>query len=953
MTAHRLRIQRTAEIVSTSISNQVSHSLSVTYALAAMVLQRIEDEDEYADTTTMMMRMSLSSSLPDFDHTAQLLMRVYGGVNVLGIVSSNGSVLSYPSAIDIPTPVMANQLNGGDDDRPFAGYDDYFAQLVQTHNMIVIGPYQTNISQPIYDHSHITALYPVYRNDTDGESGIFWGFVLSDVFIPAMLRTTKLEQEMRDNRLLYWLQSTNPDRLAASSPADITLTTSSHVDTIEDVEGVIATNTRDRSPGDPVQVVVSVPGGGQWVLKVQPIEGWSTSGTLWVQILIVVFIALVISSAMFFLLRQPALLRKLAKERTLQLETARFQLEEKNRVLRRLDVMKDQFMANTSHELRTPLMGIIGLTETLIEDATELHLPQRATDTLKLVVQSGKRLAHLVDDILSFETMKNGNDQMKPRLKMQPFDLGPIVQNVLMVSSVPPNKPIRMFLNIPRPLPCVLADEQRIEQVLYNLVDNAIKYSEHGDIIVTLLAPVATPPRRMSSTTPSTQSTTSSSASSTPQTQQQQLMQQQQSQQSQGVTVQVSDMGTGISEDDLPRIFLDFERLDMDRVRGTGLGLPLAKMLLELHGSTIKADSVFGKGSTFSFDLPVAPKSKNPLLTQQQQQQQHTATQHASVLIGMTQVYPSAKVPTLPIREESPSVVSNAHTVIATTITTTTATKEQQLATTSSTSTTSLCNNYVTAAATQTTPDSMTPLPLLNTPSFPTPLIDLNPPTPPATPPTPIVTRANEDPTPSSSSSSSISSSSLISSSSSSSPPPTISRSGPSDQTTPVLQSSNPPSALPRILVIDDEEVNRKVFAHHLKGNFTITIAKEGFEGLEKLGLSPNSEGAPPPPSSSSQLASSHPDFDLVLLDVNMPKMDGYNVCKRIRQMYTPWQLPVLLITAQSQPNSVDAGYEAGANDFITKPITKEHLRRRIQFHLDQAAFTQQCYRYKMLSTSN
>ncbi len=231
--------------------------------------------------------------------------------------------------------------------------------------------------------------------------------------------------------------------------------------------------------------------------------------------------------------------------------------------LKQMDKLKDEFMANTSHELRTPLNGIIGLAESLMDGAAG-QLPNKANDNLAMVAASGKRLANLINDILDFSKLKDH----KLTLQMQSVDLYSLTEVVLTLSRpLLSNKALHLVNDVPKSFAFVEVDENRLLQVLHNLVGNAIKYTDVGHVTVSVTGS------------------------------------------DEGLTLSVSDTGIGIEADRLDSIFDAFEQLEghTERIHsGTGLGLSLSQQLIELHGSRIEVVSTPGEGSCFSFLLPKA-----------------------------------------------------------------------------------------------------------------------------------------------------------------------------------------------------------------------------------------------------------------------------------------------------------------------------------------------------------
>ncbi|MDC6362946.1 MULTISPECIES: ATP-binding protein [Flavobacteriaceae] len=259
------------------------------------------------------------------------------------------------------------------------------------------------------------------------------------------------------------------------------------------------------------------------------------------------------------------------KKRAVLEERKRTEIE-KQRVseLQKIDALKDEFLANTSHELRTPLVGIIGLTESL-KDGIAGKLPKAALENLDMISSSGKRLSHLVNDILDFSKLKN-NDLSLVR---QAVDIL-AVSNIVLRLSQPllQDKNLKLINSIPKDIPPVDADENRLQQIMHNLIGNAIKFTEKG--YITLFAEVK----------------------------------------DNFVAISVSDTGIGISQDKQQAIFNSFEQGDGSTQRtygGTGLGLSVTKQLVELHGGTVQVESKPGKGSIFTFTLPKSDVTRKEL----------------------------------------------------------------------------------------------------------------------------------------------------------------------------------------------------------------------------------------------------------------------------------------------------------------------------------------------------
>jgi len=232
--------------------------------------------------------------------------------------------------------------------------------------------------------------------------------------------------------------------------------------------------------------------------------------------------------------------------------------------------LKDEFLANTSHELRTPLNGIIGIAESLIDGVTG-ELNKQTKTNLAMIASSGKRLSSLVNDILDFSKLQHH----EIGLQLKPLDLYSIVDMVLtLIQPLIAQKKIN-FINTVRPdLTVVFADENRLQQILYNLIGNAIKFTEQGSIIISTHVI------------------------------------------SKQIQVIITDEGIGIPADKLDSIFESFKQAEGSTAReygGTGLGLTVTKQLVELHGGKIWVKSLLDVGSKFIFTLPSSKESTVPL----------------------------------------------------------------------------------------------------------------------------------------------------------------------------------------------------------------------------------------------------------------------------------------------------------------------------------------------------
>ncbi|MEP4485537.1 MAG: 7TM diverse intracellular signaling domain-containing protein [Halioglobus sp.] len=420
--------------------------------------------------------------------------------------------------------------------------------------------------------------------------------------------------------------------------------------------------------------------------------------------------------------------------------------------LRRMDKLKDEFLANTSHELRTPLQGIIGLAESMLDGAAG-KVGETAAHNLSMIVSSGHRLASLVNDILDFSKMKNRDLQLNARA----VDLHVAVDVVMHLSApMARAKSLQLINEVDDSVPQVIADENRLQQVLHNLIGNGIKFTDSGSVRVRA-----------------------------------QLEEDR-------VRIKIIDTGPGIAESDRERIFESFEQIEDSATRahgGTGLGLAVTRDLLALHGTSIDLESSQGAGSTFSFTLPQADTSE---------------------VDDAAEKIEAAEVP-----EFSPAEVLLEREVRAV----------EEAAFSGDTT------NLLVVEEGETSADRI------------------------------------------------------------------------------------------RILVVDDEPINQQVMQNHLVvENYEAVQAENGMRALELL-------------------EQGH-EFDLILLDVMMPKLSGFEVCREIRRTHLPTQLPIVMVTARTQLQDLQVGLQVGANDYLTKPVAKDELLARIKTHLNLMHINSEYSRY-------
>ncbi len=409
-------------------------------------------------------------------------------------------------------------------------------------------------------------------------------------------------------------------------------------------------------------------------------------------------------------------------------------LKEQNVALSKVDKLKDEFLANTSHELRTPLHGILGITQSLLE---EIHgrISPKIRSNLSIVELSVRRLATLVDDILDFSRLKNRDIQ----LQMGPVHLKSLSELVIEICRpLLREKPIKLQHQIADTFPLFMGDENRIQQILFNLISNAIKFTSSGEINVSAAVKEGK------------------------------------------VQITVSDSGMGISEDQFGQIFIPFEqpvRQSIGSQSGTGIGLSISKHIVELHGGEIWLTSEVGKGSSFHFTLPMSEIDLN----------------------------------LLPVEKADTQLLQTSRQLF----------------------------------------------------------VDIEPLTP--------------------------------------------------DSQRKLIHKEDY-----RILVVEDDPVSCQVLINFLTSKYNyIEAVENGEDALELIKI--------------------RPPFDAVLLDIMLPDISGFEVCRKIRETNPAYQLPIIFLTAKSQVSDLQEAFDKGANDYLTKPFTREELIARLQNQLRNKQF-KQCF---------
>lgn len=262
------------------------------------------------------------------------------------------------------------------------------------------------------------------------------------------------------------------------------------------------------------------------------------------------------------LLREQAKeLEKRVKERTQELAVA-------NKFLEKANQAKSDFLTNMSHELRTPLNIIIGFTEVL-RDGSFGRIDKKQAEFVNNILVSSKHLLGLINDILDLSKIESG----KIELVSNEFLLPELIKSIkIIIEELALKKNITIDSRISSKVSVINADEEKIKQIMYNLLSNAIKFTPDGGKI-DIRADIK----------------------------------------NKKLWVSVADTGIGIKQKDIDKLFESFHQINNEYTRkykGTGLGLVLTKKLVELHGGKIFVESKFGKGSTFTFTIPLKKSSR-------------------------------------------------------------------------------------------------------------------------------------------------------------------------------------------------------------------------------------------------------------------------------------------------------------------------------------------------------
>jgi signal transduction histidine kinase len=258
------------------------------------------------------------------------------------------------------------------------------------------------------------------------------------------------------------------------------------------------------------------------------------------------------------------LLQTLASQSVLAIQNARLfrEIAEKSEQLALASQHKSQFLANMSHELRTPLNAILGYTELLV-DRIYGDLPDKAADVLERVQNNGRHLLALINDVLDLSKIEAG----QLVFTFEDYALLDIVQTVVTATEpLASTKGLKLSSTVQSGMPTGHGDARRLSQVLLNLVGNAIKFTDQGEVAIGARA------------------------------------------ENGSFVLTVRDTGPGIAPADQDKIFEEFQQVDSSNNRkkgGTGLGLAISKRMVEMQGGSISVQSEVGQGATFRVTLPI------------------------------------------------------------------------------------------------------------------------------------------------------------------------------------------------------------------------------------------------------------------------------------------------------------------------------------------------------------
>lgn len=241
---------------------------------------------------------------------------------------------------------------------------------------------------------------------------------------------------------------------------------------------------------------------------------------------------------------------------------------------------KGRFLANMSHEIRTPINAVLGMDAMILRECADVTIREYALD----IQNAGQSLLALINDILDLSKIESGKLEILP----EEYDFSSLIHDIMnMITMKAKDKGLDVHLSIDENLPSRFwGDDTRLRQVLVNIMNNAVKYTEKGSVTLTVTGAVAEGSHSIKDGTFDSDTQSEDPVCS--------------------LTFQVRDTGIGIRQEDIAKLFAEFERIEEERnrnIEGTGLGMSITTQLLELMGSKLEVESVYGEGSTFYFTL--------------------------------------------------------------------------------------------------------------------------------------------------------------------------------------------------------------------------------------------------------------------------------------------------------------------------------------------------------------